>query len=176
MENLRGQAESYEHSRATGGVRPVRTSWQPARNPGGTDPGPAVISDYGFARTCPPGPPRYRDGASRLSRFGTRTNRPRHVRRALEGAACPRAWRQIEKLEEWKIALAEKEKNCTGLLGSFDQMFQTACAFLANPCKLWLSDRPADKRMVLRLAFAGKPLYHLTEGFQTAIPALPFKA
>ena len=82
---------------------------------------------------------------------------------------------QIEKLEERKIALAEKAKNCARPRGSFDETFQTACAFLANPCKLWLSDRLADKRMVLRLAFAGRLPYHRIEGFQTAIPALPFR-
>ena len=83
---------------------------------------------------------------------------------------------QIRKLEEQKVALAEKVKTAARPLQTFDEAFQTACAFLANPCKLWLSDCLDDKRLVLKLAFAGKLPYDRKEGFRTVNPALPFKA
>ena len=81
---------------------------------------------------------------------------------------------QIRKLEEQKIALAEKVKNCGRPLKSFDETFRTAMTFLGNPQKLWSSDRLEDKRAVLRLVFAEKLPYQRNEGFRTAQTSLPF--
>lgn len=83
---------------------------------------------------------------------------------------------QVRKLEEQKAALSERVRNCGRPLTSFEETFRTAFELLANPCKFWLSDRLEDKRMVLRLAFAGRIAFHQSEGFRTADPALPFKA
>ncbi len=83
---------------------------------------------------------------------------------------------QIQKLEEEKLALAEKVQNCGRPLRSFDDTYRTACEFLSNPWKLWVSDSLEDKKTVLRLAFAGRVPYCRKEGYRTANPALPFKA
>ncbi len=39
-------------------------------------------------------------------------------------------------------------------LRSFGETYRTAFGFLANPCKLWHSDRIEDPRAVLKLVFA----------------------
>ncbi len=82
---------------------------------------------------------------------------------------------EITKLEEQKITLNEKIKNCGRPLKSFDESFRTAMNFLASPCFLWSSDRLEDKRTVLRLVFAEKLPYQRNEGFRTAQTSLPFR-
>ena len=82
---------------------------------------------------------------------------------------------QIKKMAEQKATITEKIQNCGKPLRSFDETFRTACAFLANPYNLWLSDQIEDQRMVLRLAYPGRIPYCRNEGFRTAIPALPFR-
>ena len=82
---------------------------------------------------------------------------------------------RIRKLEEQKLALAEKITNCGRPLRSFDEALRTALDFLANPWNLWVSERLEDKRTVLRLAFAGKLAYIRNSGFRTPDLALPFK-
>jgi site-specific DNA recombinase len=82
---------------------------------------------------------------------------------------------QVRRLEEERITLGERSKNAGRPQMTFDDTFRTACAFLANPYKLWVSDHVEDKRMVLKLAFAGKLAYMRNEGFRTAILPLPFK-
>ncbi|GJL49739.1 MAG: resolvase [Nitrospirales bacterium] len=81
---------------------------------------------------------------------------------------------QINKLEEQKVALTEKVNNCGRPLQPFDETFRTAMTFLANPQKLWSSDRIEDKRAVLRMVFAEKLPYRRNEGFRTAQTSLPF--
>ncbi len=85
---------------------------------------------------------------------------------------------KIKELQEQKITLNEKIKNCGRPLQSFDESFRTAFDFLGNPHKLWSSDRIEDKRLVLRLAFSEKLPYDRTEGFRTAQTnkfSLPFR-
>jgi hypothetical protein len=48
-------------------------------------------------------------------------------------------------------------------------------SFLANPCKLWVSDRLDYKRTVLKLVFADRLYYIRNEGFRTADLSIPFK-
>lgn len=81
---------------------------------------------------------------------------------------------QVKKLEEEKLALAERAAMCGRPAGGFEETFRTACAFLANPYKLWLSEHLEHKRMVLRLVFAGRIPYCRKEGFRTAVLTLPF--
>ena len=83
---------------------------------------------------------------------------------------------QVQKLEEQKISLNERVRNCGRPLKGFDETFRTACEFLSNPCNLWISESLEDKRMVLRLAFAGRLPYQRNYGFRTAVPAFPFRA
>ena len=85
---------------------------------------------------------------------------------------------EIARLEEQKVLLREKIEQCGRPLEPFDECFRTAMSFLANPCYLWSSDSLEDKRMVLRMVFAGKLPYQPKEGFRTAKTeelSLPFK-
>ena len=82
---------------------------------------------------------------------------------------------KIEKLEEDKLLLNEKIKNCGRPLASFDETFRTAIDFLGNPQKIWAYDNIESKRLVLRLAFSEKLSYHRNEGFRTPAKALPFE-
>ena len=82
---------------------------------------------------------------------------------------------RLRKLEAEKVELCEKFASCGRPLKDFDETFRTACEFLANPCKLWLSDRIEDKRAVLKLAFAERLAYVRGEGFRTAVTSSPFR-
>ncbi len=83
---------------------------------------------------------------------------------------------RVEKLTKEKLALAEKIARGAQPLKSFEQSLRTALTFLAEPWKLWNSDRIEHKRAVLKLAFAGNLQYVRNEGFRTADLALPFMA
>lgn len=82
---------------------------------------------------------------------------------------------RIRTLEEEKTALREKIANCGRPLADFDTSFRTAMEFLANPHKLWLSDRLEDKRAVLKLTFADRLSYTRNEGFRTVLTSSPFR-
>jgi site-specific DNA recombinase len=82
---------------------------------------------------------------------------------------------QVRKLEEQRIALTEELERGCGPVKSFDEMFRTACAFLANPWKLWASGVLEHRRTLLRLAFPGRVAFCRIEGFRTAEIALPFR-
>jgi site-specific DNA recombinase len=84
--------------------------------------------------------------------------------------------KRVKELEDRKIVLSEKIKSCGRPLRTFDESFRTAFDFLANPHKLWASDRIEDRRAVLKLVFADRLAYHHEEGFRTAETTLPFKA
>ena len=83
---------------------------------------------------------------------------------------------RIRKLEEQKIVLTEKLASDSRPLKSFDESLRTALAFLANPWKLWESERLEHKRTMLKLAFSERLAYVRNEGFRTVNLALPFKA
>ncbi len=82
---------------------------------------------------------------------------------------------EIKRIEENKLLLSERADKSSQPLASFEETCRTACEFLANPWKLWASDNLEDRRILLRLAFAGRVPYCQTNGYRTAIPALPFK-
>ena len=82
---------------------------------------------------------------------------------------------EIKRIEQSKLVLGEKNKVIAQPLASFDETYRTACQFLANPLKLWASGHIEDKRIVLRLAFAGRIQYCRNHGYRTAKTALPFK-
>lgn len=95
---------------------------------------------------------------------------------ATSGALVTAYENRVRELEERKVALAEQIKSCGRPLRAFDETFRTAFDFLANPCKLWASDRLEDRRAVLKLVFADRLAYHHQEGFRTAEITLPFMA
>ncbi len=83
---------------------------------------------------------------------------------------------KLQKLEEQKLVLSEKIANSGADLPCFDSTFRTALEFLKNPHKLWLSDKLADKRTVLKLVFAEGVSYDRKEGLRTAPIAQPIRA
>ena len=81
---------------------------------------------------------------------------------------------RIGEAEARKIELTEKLANCGRPLSNFDDAFRTAMAFLANPYKLWVSDRIDLKHLVLKLAFVDRLEYARESGFRTPLTASPF--
>ena len=81
---------------------------------------------------------------------------------------------KIHKLEKEKVTIDQKIKNCGRPLKSFDETFEPAVRFLANPYKLWESERLEDKRSVLKLVFAERLTYDRNEGVRTSVLSLPF--
>ncbi len=82
----------------------------------------------------------------------------------------------LAEYESRKALLGERIANCGRPLPDYDETFRTAMEFLANPYKLWVSDRLEDRRAVLKLVFADRLAYAKDEGFRTAETSLPFKA
>ena len=54
-------------------------------------------------------------------------------------------------------------------------MFEHALRFLANPYNTWENGTFADRRNVLKLAFASKLKYSRDEGLRTPETSIPFK-
>ncbi len=84
--------------------------------------------------------------------------------------------RRIAKLEKEKLIAAEKLESGAAPLRTFEQMFELAMAFLANPWKLWASGHLEDKRTVLKLAFREQLAYSRESGFRTPKTSFVFKA
>ncbi len=82
---------------------------------------------------------------------------------------------EVKKLEKEKLRLTENMTSAVQPRHSFEQTYRTACKFLANPYKLWVSSDLKHKRMVLRLAFRGRVPYCRKEGYRTAQIAEPLR-
>ncbi len=74
---------------------------------------------------------------------------------------------RIAALEKEKLAMAEKLRQDGQNYRPFDEMFELAMRFFANPCKIWENGRLEHKRTVLKLAFAEPPVYDRFGGFRT---------
>ncbi|MGA0542951.1 hypothetical protein ACO2Q5_20320 [Neotabrizicola sp. VNH66] len=83
--------------------------------------------------------------------------------------------KKISRLEDEKLLIREKMATATRPASSLDKTPRTALDFLANPWKLWKSDRLEDKQTVLKLAFADRPRHTRKRGFRTADLSMPFK-
>jgi hypothetical protein len=83
--------------------------------------------------------------------------------------------KRLRALETQKALLKDRIATSGKPRASFDETYRTACDFLANPWKLWGSDRLEDRRAVLRLVFAEKLPYARNEGYRTAKMSIPFK-
>ncbi len=84
--------------------------------------------------------------------------------------------RKIGELERDKLILAENMAKCGMPARDYDEVFQTAMTFLANPWNLWETGRLEDRRAMLKLVFPGHLIYARESGFQTPEISLPFKA
>lgn len=83
--------------------------------------------------------------------------------------------KRIRDLETQKALMQDRIANCGRPLTSFSEAYRTAFDFLANPCKLWHSEKIEDRRAVLKLAFAERLIYVRGEGYRTAQISMPFK-
>lgn len=83
--------------------------------------------------------------------------------------------RRVRDLEAEKAVTKERMASCGKPLAPFAETYRTALDFLANPWKLWRSDRLEDRRAVLRLAFADRLQYARFDGYRTAKISIPFK-
>ena len=82
---------------------------------------------------------------------------------------------EIEKLDRQKVGLIERAKNSSVPVGTFDDVYRTACAFLANPWKIWNSGVFELQIMLLRMLFPGHLEYCRFNGYRTAPIAEPLK-
>ena len=83
--------------------------------------------------------------------------------------------KRIRDLETQKAVMRERIENCGKPLAGFSETYRTAFDFLANPCKLWHSDKLEDRRAVLKLVFSERLTYVRGEGYRTAQISMPFK-
>ena len=82
-------------------------------------------------------------------------------------------------MEKEKVILSEKIAN-TGKplktpVKTLGDVSRTSLDFLANPHRIWASDRLEDKRAVLKLVFSEPLAYDREEGSRTPQFSLPFK-
>lgn len=82
----------------------------------------------------------------------------------------------LDPVSREKLVLDERLAKTGQPQRSFDEMFELALAFLANPWHLWKSERYADKRTVLRLVFADRLAYCRSAGFRTPKTSIIFNA
>ncbi|MEL6220958.1 MAG: recombinase zinc beta ribbon domain-containing protein, partial [Pseudomonadota bacterium] len=82
--------------------------------------------------------------------------------------------KKIAKLERERLLLADQARSADQPKHSFDEMFELAFGFLANPWKLWESGQLTLRRMVLRLAFAEPAVYDRNTGVRTPKTTIPF--
>ncbi|MEM1009765.1 MAG: hypothetical protein AAGJ35_12250, partial [Myxococcota bacterium] len=75
--------------------------------------------------------------------------------------------RRIALLERDKLLKVEKLDTGAALQRPLEEMFKLTLQFLANPQKLWASDRLEGKRTVLKLAFDERLAYCRQQGLRT---------
>ncbi len=82
--------------------------------------------------------------------------------------------RQIKLLEEQRIVLDDKIKNCGRVDDNFEELARTTFQFLANPHKYWLNGDLMGKRRLLKATFTHPLAYNRNRGYRTAAISLPF--
>ena len=81
---------------------------------------------------------------------------------------------RIRSLEERKAEVRDQITKQGRPRQDFEAAYRTAMNFLANPWKLWASDRYEDKRAVLKLTFSERLVYERGKGYRTAVTSWPF--
>lgn len=100
------------------------------------------------------------------------------LERVVEADSAPviKAYeRKIRDLEIEKAAINEKIVSAGQPLRPFDEIHRTLFDFLANPLKLWRSQRLELQRIVLKLVFADPLAYARNEGYRTPEMSCVFK-
>ena len=95
---------------------------------------------------------------------------------ATNGSVIAAYEKRIAKLEREKAITTEQATMLGTPRHTFEESFEHAMTFLANPWKLWINGGLDRKKTVLRLAFADRITYCRNEGLRTPKIALPFKA
>ena len=75
---------------------------------------------------------------------------------------------RIEEIDRKTTKITDQSRQAAQPNGTFEEIYRTAFAFLANPCSLWSSDRLEDKRAVAKLVFADTLTYKRNQGYRTA--------
>ena len=83
--------------------------------------------------------------------------------------------KRIARLEREKALHSERIASAGRPKHTFEESFEHALTFLANPWKIWRNGGLEMKRTVLRLVFATPPAYARNEGLRTPEIAMPFK-
>ena len=83
--------------------------------------------------------------------------------------------KRIAALETERLVLDEQGRKTERPRHTFDEMFELAMSYLANPWKLWASGNTEHRRTVLRLTFAERLTYCRKNGFSNPNFSLPFK-
>ena len=83
--------------------------------------------------------------------------------------------KRLAQLEKDKLIAEGQIAENAQPLRPLASIARTSLDFLANPHKLWGSERLEDKRAVLKLAFSEPWAYHRIEGARTPNFSLPFK-
>ena len=83
--------------------------------------------------------------------------------------------KRLARLEQDKLVAQEKLSKTAQPSHSFEQLFELASAFLANPWKLWDSGQLTLQRTVLKLTFVERISYCRKTGLRTPKTTLPFK-
>ena len=82
--------------------------------------------------------------------------------------------RQIKLLEEQRIMLEDKIKNCGRVDDNFEELARTTFQFLANPHKYRISGDLIGKRRLLKATFTHPLAYNRNRKYRTAAISLPF--
>lgn len=77
--------------------------------------------------------------------------------------------KRIAELERSKLVLEEQRQNAAPRAGTFDELFELAMSFLANPSKLWVLGKLEYQKLVLRLTFADRLVWCPETGFKPPI-------
>ena len=82
--------------------------------------------------------------------------------------------KRLAALEAQKVRTAEIAAHSGRPVRGFDESTRTALEFLETLMKIWRYGYLAEKRGVLRIAFASHLSNHRNDGFRTAEKAIPF--
>ena len=83
---------------------------------------------------------------------------------------------QISDLEREKALLIEKAADICSPVRPFDEMFEHAMQFLANPYEIWVKGDLTTKRTVVRLVYTAPLVVSRKTGVRTGQTTYPFKA
>lgn len=82
--------------------------------------------------------------------------------------------KRLAEMEQDKRLMAEKIKKLSKPEARYDEKFEHALTFLANPYKIWKNGSAELRKIVLKLAFTERLAYCRKEGLRTPKTSIPF--